>query len=185
MWTVDSRAGGCLPVPILCSMLSCSPRVAIVLAVLLASAVVSALQRATPVLTAFERVPAGGGSVLHVLAEPDRGVGWRAGMAFQCRPGVRPVVAVFLGPFPPDRRPVQLAIRTPDGRVERFGGVFAAGPESGFNDTYLEAPAEQRRFARAALQYRALVSNGYNSFWNGASAPANRRVLDALVACGL
>ena len=106
-------------------------------------------------------------------------------MAFQCRPGRRPVVAAFLGRFPPDRRPVQLAVRTFDGRVERFGQLLLGGRETGFNDTYLEEPAAQRRFARVALQSQALVSNGYNSFWNGASAAANRRVLDALIACGL
>ena len=157
----------------------------ILLAFILAAALVSASQRPTPVLTAFQRVPAAAGSVLHMLVEPDRGVGWRAGMAFQCRSGARPVVAVFLGPFPSDRRPVQLAVRTSDGRVERFGQVLVGGLEAGFNDTYLEQPADQRRFARAALQSQVLVSNGYNSFWNGASAAANRRVLDALIACGL
>ena len=152
--------------------------------VLLAGALLAA-QRPAPVLRAFERVEDPRGSTLHVLVEPDRGVGWRLGMAFQCRSGRRPVVAAFLGPFPPDRRPVQLAVRTPDGRVERFGQVLVGGPETGFNDTYLEEPADQRRFARAALQSQALVSNGYNSFFNGASAEANRQVLAALAACGL
>ena len=106
-------------------------------------------------------------------------------MGFHCGSDARAVVAVFLGPFPSDRRPVQLAVRTPDGGVERFGQVASAGPEAGFNDTYLETAADQRWFARAALQSQALVSNGYNSFWNGAPAAANRRVLDALSACGL
>lgn len=150
----------------------------------LPAGVVSGWQRATPVLTSFERVVLADGSVLHMLAEPDRGVGWRAGMAFQCRVGARPVVAVFLGPFPPDRRPVQLAIRMPAGQVERFGDVITAGPESGFNDTILDDPGDQRRFARAALVDGALVSNGYNSFWNRAGA-ANGQVLAALTACGL
>ena len=152
--------------------------------VLLAGALLTA-QRPTPVLRAFERVQAPGGSTLHVLVEPDRGVGWRLGMAFQCPTRGRPVVAAFLGPFPSDRRPVQLAVRTADGTIERFGQVLVAGPGAGFNDTYLEDPADQRRFARAALQPQVLVSNGYNSFFNRASARANRQVLAVLADCGL
>ena len=144
-----------------------------------------AAQRPVPQLGAFERAPGRAGSVLHVLVEPDRGVGWRLGMAFECRSGARPVVAVFLGPFPSEPRRLQLAVRGPDGVVERFGDVFVAAPGAGFNDTYLEAPAEQRRFARAALRSGSLVSNGYNSFSNRASAAANRAVLDALAGCGL
>ena len=59
-----------------------------------------AAQRATPVLQAFQQLadPRGGPAV-HVLVEPDRGVSWRLGMAFQCRAGARPVVAIYLGPW--------------------------------------------------------------------------------------
>ena len=95
------------------------------------------------------------------------------------------MIAVFLGPFPPDRRPLQLAVRTLDGTIERFGSVFTAGPESGYNDTFLEDPDDQRRFARVALQSGSLVSNGYNSFWNRAPPQANGRILRELLACGL
>ena len=145
-----------------------------------------AAQRATPVLQAFQQLadPRGGPAV-HVLVEPDRGVSWRLGMAFQCRAGARPVIAIYLGPFPPDARPTQLAVRTPSGAVERFGRPVAAGPEYGFNDIQLADAGRQRRFARAALQPRSLISNGYNSFWNAASAADNRAVFDELVACGL
>ena len=106
-------------------------------------------------------------------------------MLFQCRSRQRPVVAVFLGPFPPDRRPVQVAVRGPDGALDRFGDVYAAGPEAGFNDTFFEAPAHQRRFAQSALRSEILVTNGYNSFWNMASPAANSQVLRDLLACGL
>lgn len=151
----------------------------------LVTGVVVAAQRPVPQIRAFQRAPGPGGSVLHVLVGPDRGVGWRLGMVFECRSGARPVIAVFLGPFPADPRRLQLAVRGPDGVVERFGDVFVAAPGAGFNDTYLEASAEQRRFARAALRSGALVSNGYNSFYNRASAVNNRAVLDALARCGL
>ena len=142
-----------------------------------------ATQRTTPVLGAFEHIEDPSGSTLHILVEPDRGGGWRLGIAFQCRGRGQTLAAAFLGPFPPDRRPVQLAVRTPDGTIERFGDVLSGGPESGFNDTYIEEAADQRRFARAALQQQALVSNGYNSFWNGAPAEANRQVLAELTRC--
>ena len=90
------------------------------LLVLLAG-VLPGAQRPVPVLGAFERVAGRSGSALHVLVEPDRGVGWRLGMGFQCRPGSRPVVAAFLGPFPPDRRSVQLAVRNPASTVVAVG----------------------------------------------------------------
>ena len=82
-------------------------------------------------------------------------------------------------------RPTQLAVRMPSGAVERFGRPVAAGPEYGFNDMQLEDAGEQRRFARAALQPQSLISNGYKSFWNVASAPDNRAVFGGRVACGL
>ena len=61
----------------------------------------------------------GSGPPIHVLVEPDRGVSWRLGMAFQFCAGTRPVVAIHLGPFPTDARPTQLAVKTPSDAVER------------------------------------------------------------------
>ena len=57
---------------------------------LLLLAAPSAAQRETPVLDAFEAVPDPSGSRLHVMVEPDRGVGWRLGMGLGCQPGERP-----------------------------------------------------------------------------------------------
>ena len=62
---------------------------------------------------------------------------------------------------------------------------MASGPEDKFNDIQLDDADQQRRFARAALQPQSLISNGYNSFWNAASAADNRAVFDELVACSL
>ena len=84
------------------------------------------------------------------------------------------VVAPF-GGFPSDRRPVQLAVRSADGSVERFGSVVSAGPEAGFHSPRIVDREEAARFAGAALGTGALVSNGYRSFWNRASEARNGR----------
>ena len=89
----------------------------------------------------------------------------------------------FFGAFPGRHHPVQLAVREPNGTVTRFGPVVAAGPESGFHSPQIRDPHEAERFVTAALQPGALISNGYRSFWNRASAPRNRQVRDEFVAC--
>ena len=86
-------------------------------------------------------------------------------------------VGAFFGGFPPDRRPVQLAVRTADGRVHRFGAVVSGGPESGFHSPLIEDRAEALRFASAALTPGALVSNGFRSFWNRAPRSDNAAAL--------
>jgi len=92
-------------------------------------------------------------------------------------------VATFFGGFPPDRRPVQLAVRTTDGRVHRFGSVLSAGPESGFHSPLVEDRAEALRFASVALTPGALVSNGFRSFWNRAPQSDNAAALAYARAC--
>ena len=114
-----------------------------------------------------------------------RGVGWILGAAFVCRDSARLQVIVYLGPFPADRRPVQLAVRQPDGDVVRFGRVLVAGPQSGFHNVTLELPEQQRDFVSAALRSGSLISNGFNSFWNVASADENAAVVEGLRGCGL
>ena len=89
----------------------------------------------------------------------------------------------FFGTFPGAHRPVQLAVRGPGGTVERFGAVVAGGPEAGFHSPQLRVSHDAQRFVTAALQPGALVSNGYRSFWNRASARRNQQVRDAFVAC--
>ena len=89
----------------------------------------------------------------------------------------------FFGAFPGAHRPVQLAVRGPDGTVERFGAVVAGGPEAGFHSPQLRDPYDAQRFVTVALQPGALISNGYRSFWNRASARRNQQVRDEFVAC--
>ena len=141
-------------------------------------------QRETPELTSFERFNEAG-QPAWVLREPDTGMGYVLGAAFLCRSAEGPQVAVYLGPFPPDRRPTQLAVRRTDGRIERFGPVTTAGPEAGFNDTLLLDTADVRRFTEAALENGSLVSNGYNSFWNMTPPRENNGVMNGLRRCGL
>ena len=94
---------------------------------------------------------------------------WVPGLAIVCTESNGAELTAFLGSFPTDRRPVQLAVRTPTGEVERYGPVVRAGPESGFHDPKVTGPTEVLRFARAALRAGSLISNGYNSFWNAAT----------------
>ena len=89
----------------------------------------------------------------------------------------------FFGAFPGAHRPVQLAVRSPAGAVERFGAVLAGGPEAGFHSPQLRDPHDAQRFVTAALQPGALISNGYRSFWNRASEQRNQQVRDEFLAC--
>lgn len=89
----------------------------------------------------------------------------------------------FFGAFPADRRPVQLAVRTADGTVHRFGPLVSGGPEAGFHSPRIVDPGEAQRFAGAAFRPGALVSNGFRSFLNRASEARNRAVREAFLAC--
>ena len=89
----------------------------------------------------------------------------------------------FFGAFPADRRPVQLAVRTAQGTVHRFGPVVSGGPEAGFHSPRIADPDEAARFAGAALRPGSLVSNGFLSFRNRAGEARNRAVREAFLAC--
>ena len=141
------------------------------------------LQPGTPRLDTFERIDTSQGPVW-TLRDTDRDDGLFLGAVFACRGDVRPLIGVYLGPFPPGRS-LQLAVRDPEGEVFRFGRVLLAGPESGNHNVSLDVPAEQQRFVAVALRRGALISNGYVSFWNMASDPENQAVLDGLRDCGL
>ena len=72
----------------------------------------------------------------------------------------------FFGPYRADASPVQLAARTPDGRVERHGPVTAGGPGTGFHVPAVEARPDIIRRRAAAAVTDSLFSNGRYSFWN-------------------
>ena len=96
---------------------------------------------------------------------------------------LRVEATAFFGGFPRDRRPVQLAVRTAQGTVHRFGPVVSGGPEAGFHSPRITDPAEAGRFADAAFRPGSLVSNGYRSFRNRAGEARNRAVREAFLAC--
>ncbi len=92
-------------------------------------------------------------------------------------------VTTLFGAFPGPQHPVQLAVRRPDGTGEGFGPVVRGGPEAGFHSPQLTTPQEVERFVTSAFQPGALISNGYRSFWNRASAQRNQQVRDEVLAC--
>ena len=111
------------------------------------------------------------------------GVSWRVGLAAVCAAG-RAQIRVMLGAFPEALTLLQLAVRLPNGAAERFGPVFRANSSAGFHSPEIVEPPEINRFFAAAFVPGALVSNGYNSFFNDASPEAARRFRDHLAGCG-
>ena len=138
----------------------------------------------TPEITQLDRLEAP-----HTVAYAMRGAlgesGEYVGLAFLCatRGPAEIEVTAFFGAFPGSHHPVQLAVRGPDGTVERFGPVVKAGPESGFHSPQFTTPPDAARFVSSALRSGALISNGYRSFWNRVSVARNRQVRDEFLAC--
>ena len=150
---------------------------AVATAILPAGAAASAAQSPTPEIRLIEEATAGSRATAWIMRAN------QVGLAMTCDNGVE--VTVFLGAFPPAGTPVQLAIRTTAGRIERFGPVVHhAGPRSGFHSPRLTDPRQVARFLDAALENGALVSNGYNSFWNRVAPARNRAVRATMRACG-
>ena len=79
--------------------------------------------------------------------------GVTVGLAAICATGgPRSVEATaFFGGFPHDRRPVQLAVRTAEGTVHRFGPVVSGGPASG-----IHSPPDNRSGGRGTPCRRRL-----------------------------
>ena len=154
-------------------------------AMLLASAIgatPAAQQWATPEIREIEEVEANGERA-YVMRGELGNTGQHVGFAAACT-NRQLAVTVFFGSFPAEGTPVQLAIRTAGGRVERFGPVVrAGGPRSGFHSPQISDPREVARFLDNALQTGALVSNGYRSFWNRVPPAQNRDALNRMREC--
>lgn len=138
------------------------------LALLAAGTAARAQPAATPTLGPIETVNAPDGRVLAVIARAPLGE-QMIGLAIDCETPATPRLTVQLGSFPSPARALQLAVRDADGRVQRFGPVFRAGARSGFHSPQL-AGADLQRFLTAIRGSRALVSNGYTSYFVQADA---------------
>ena len=138
----------------------------------------------TPEIRQIEVMQAGDG-IAHAMRGEVGNTGTYVGLAIVCseQGGEEAKVMTFFGGFPADRRPVQLAVRRPDGVVERFGAVVSGGLDSGFHSPRIFDGGEAERFAEAALREGALVSNGYRSFWNRVSEENNREVRERFIRC--
>ena len=136
----------------------------------------------TPNIGTVEQIQNGDDTVTVMRIQPP-GFDSYLGMAAHCT-AQQPVLTIFLGPFPHDYRAVQLAVRAPDGRTEHFGRIVRAGAEHGYHSPLLENEEDIAQFTELALQTGALISNGYNSFFNQADPADNSTFRDALSACG-
>ena len=117
------------------------------------------------------------------VAEPLPNTETRVGFFITCDQARGHVEAGFsFGTFPRNKA-VQAAIRTPGGRVERFGPIVRAAPRSGFHSPLLNKPADVRRFLNAAFQHGSLISNGHNSVWNNLTDSLNGHIRTAVGAC--
>ena len=117
--------------------------------------------------------------IVETVAGTDEGVGF----AIRCvRDTGELEGSMAFGFFPPGKR-VQAAVRTPSGRVERFGPVVVGRRGSGFHVPIVEGRSEVLRLAMAALRDGALISNGHNSVWNRVGEVRNREGRDALRRC--
>ncbi len=143
-----------------------TPQAAIAVVMLLAAAATAAgttAQLPTPEIHRIEETTSNG-ATLYIMRAPLGNTNTNVGLAIAC--SKRPEATVFLGGFPPADRPVQLAIRTAAGNVERFGPVVHhSGPRSGFHSPQLSESRELARFLDAALENGALVLRHDKMFW--------------------
>ena len=113
------------------------------------------------------------------------GVEWRIGVVIACDVATGRLEAhLAFGPFPADR-PVQAAVLSIDGSVERFGSVVqtAHGARSGFHSPVVEGRDEVLRLMAAAFSEGALISNGWRSVWNRIPAAGNARAQQDILKC--
>ena len=85
--------------------------------------------------------------------------------------------------FFPAGKQVQAAVRSPSGRVERFGPVVAGRRGSGFHLPLVTGRSEVLRLMNAAMVRDALISNEHNSVWNRVDEKENRSARLMLEQC--
>ncbi len=129
----------------------------------------------------FDETAAGGfvlGAVLPLEGQPDV----RVGMALVCEEA-RIEVRGFFGFYPVDL-PVQMAVKSPDGKVWRHDRRELTVPQSGFHSPIITERSQVVAFLQVTLQRGSLISNGFNSFWNDLPEDINRKTSARLLACG-
>ena len=137
----------------------------------------------TPEATAFALSRETTDEVLFAFAAGLPGSGEQLGMYIRCeRAAKRLSAGLFFGTYP-SGKPVQAAVRTREGTVERFGPVMRGSARSGYHSPELTDAAEVRRLLASALGEGALLSNGHNSVWNRIPAPENQRARKAIEQC--
>ncbi|MDE0034237.1 MAG: hypothetical protein OXP28_07305 [Gammaproteobacteria bacterium] len=137
----------------------------------------------TPQARAFAPVHDTPGELAYAFGEPLPGGSDRIGVFVRCRRSSGVLDAgLFFGVFP-EGVPVQAAVHTAAGAVERFGPVVRLGPAHGFHDTHIVGRADVLRLLHVAFSEGALISNGHNSVWNRIPEAKNRAAREALAAC--
>ena len=161
------------------------PGTLLALCLLASVASLAAASAPTPVATEFTIEVTDAASVVRGFAVDLDGADYRIGMVAVCDRGVGTVtVNLFFGAFPV-ALPVQAAVRTAAGRVERFGEPVSTqyGSASGFHAPEITDPGEVERFIESAFSDGALISNGYNSFWNRIPPAENDAARRDLLEC--
>ena len=152
-----------------------------IVAVVAAVAMACAPSAETPVPTVGNLEEVRDGETKVLLARVPAG-GAVVGFALSCD-DTRPLMTVYLGPFPPRLQALQLATRTAGGAVTRFGEAFRADAASGFHSPRL-AGDDLAAFLEAVLAPGTLVSNGYRSYRVQLTSIERRRLTTFLEDCG-
>ena len=117
--------------------------------------------------------------IVETVPGTDEGVGF----TIRCERGSGQLEgSMAFGFFPAGKR-VQASVRSPSGRVERFGPVVVGGRASGFHVPVYEGRHEVLRLMEAVLVNGALISNGHNSVWNKVGKTKNGEARKALREC--
>ena len=145
----------------------------------IAMACTPAAEAPTPTVGSLEAVRDGETEVL--LARVTVG-GAVVGFALSCD-DARPLMTVYLGPFPARLQALQLMTHTAAGAVTRFGEVFRADAASGFHSPQLVGD-DLDGFLLAVLEPGTLVSNGYSFYRVQLTSTERTRLTTFLEDCG-